>query len=196
MAENKKSAVQAEETEVQGVEKLSALGAVVQAQSQTVTNILAGINVPVGNIQGPVTKAKDGISIGATDSAGSVYRILNVRSDAIIDVLEVLNAAQAGSTAFNIGVYNTIPNGGAALNASLFGSVDLSVVRNGSTGRFNARYNGSAGLATMGQPLWSVLGLTLDPNCTYNIALTSVTQGAAGGQVNLIAEMTYFGWQS
>ena len=176
--------------------KLKALGAVVNTTSNSISILNAGGTVQTAVLRGPVTKTKDSVTIGATDTAGSVYPVIRVRSNTILDVVEILNVAQAGSTNFQVGVYNIAANGGNAINPNLFGTVDLSVARNGSTGRYNARYNGSAGLASMNQPLWFLLGLTLDPNCYYDICLTSVTQGAAGGLAAIIAENTFFGLQS
>jgi hypothetical protein len=74
--------------------------------------------------------AETKVSVAAGDDDTSVFRVIRVNSNAYIFNLFVTNTAITGGTSYDLGVYQTAANGGAVVDADLFGAaVDMSSAR-------------------------------------------------------------------
>ena len=127
-----------------------------------------------GNSEGGMLRLRRGqIQTAAAETAGDIHRFLRVPSNAVIaDVLFTTPAATSGNA--NIGVYQPVENGGAAISASFFAAA-LSV---GAALNRSTQVAGAGGAYTQGlraQPLWQALGLAADPGREFDIALTVST---------------------
>jgi hypothetical protein len=161
--------------------------AIVNSKSTAVTNVDATPTVITNRIltRGPLYSAVGVIAKAASDNDTSVFRAVRVPSNArIVSILRGNTAITAG-TSYQIGVYATAQNGGAAVSAGLFAATqDLSTASGGTASRYLA-----LGVATGEQRLWELLGLTSDPRVDYDICLTGVTAGTGAG--TLLLDVTY-----
>lgn len=164
--------------------------AVVNVNSTQITNDLA--TPPVLNnpyIAGGVYReCVDVCAMGATDSANSTYRFCRVPSNARIGDVEVMNDANTGGTSYKCGFY--LINGGAVAVTNgdlvLFSAATMASARNVWTSLyFPAILNGGGAVANTGKRVWELLGLTVDPNVVYDLVVTAVTPGTAGGNLSL-----------
>lgn len=130
---------------------------------------------------GFVRQVRGAITTASADTTNDVHRFVRVPSNARISRVRLdTQAAFTTAGAADFGVYQTAANGGAVVDADLFGSaVSLSAAkREGLDITFES---GEYTMAESVQPLWQVLGLTSDPNIEYDIAAT-VTTTYNGGQ--------------
>ena len=103
-------------------------------------------------------------SIAATngDSINSIYKLARVPSGAIILPSSTLYApAIAGATSVSVGFNN---GGGTVLDTALMSAVNISA-----GGSFNMM--SAVTVANYLQPVWSLLGLTSDPNAEIDVEL-------------------------
>ncbi len=153
------------------------------AVPKALVNPSKGAAGQVFEVAGTVTTAND-------DSANSIGRFCRVPSNArISQVLLSTNAAASTAGAVDVGVYQTADNGGAVIDADLFGSA----VALTSTKKENLDVTYESGEYTMAesvQPLWQVLGLTSDPNRDYDIAYT-ITTTFNGGPTSMNLKVRY-----
>lgn len=156
--------------------------AVVNRSSTGITNADA---TPVvknnAGVGGGVVRSTGGaITVAADDSATSVQRACRVPSNAYIRAVRVSAADFTTAGAINVGVYQTTANGGAVVDADLFGSaVDMS---GGPFSNLDITHeSGEFTVAERDTPLWQVLGLSSDPCREYDIAAT-ISTNFNGGQ--------------
>ncbi|KRP91055.1 hypothetical protein TX25_18835 [Pseudomonas lactis] len=125
----------------------------------------------------------------ATDSIGSVYRLMRINS--VDRVSRLLLSCDAITTAAgNIGLYDvTAVNAGAVVDADFFTSAqDLSaaLVNTDVTHEADAADAGAGfGLADIEKPLWQALGLAADPGKQYDVAITLTAAATGAGTVSL-----------
>ncbi len=135
-----------------------------EAFDQVTTQLAGGV---MREVNATVTPAAD-------DTSASVHRFCSVPSNARVSQV-LISAADAGTAgAYNIGIYETDENGGAAVDVDLFASAfDLS------TGPFTHEditfESGEYTYAETEQFLWEVLGLTEDPLREYIVTGTIST---------------------
>lgn len=162
--------------------------AVVNTKSTAVGNSDATPVVATNRIltRGTVYSAVGVIAKAASDNDTSVFRAVRVPSNArIIDIVRANTAITAG-TSYQIGVYQTAANGGAAVSAGLFAATqDLSTASTGTSSRYLA-----SAVTTGEQRLWELLGLTADPQRDYDICFTGVTAGTGAGTLLLDVRYT------
>lgn len=132
----------------------------------------------------------DVCTVGASDSAGSTYRFFRVPSNARVIDIQAQNVANTSGTSYKVGVLNTDPNGGAVPVANadtIFGSgISMATARAVWTSIFSPTIaGGSASPANVGLRVWELLGLASDPAATYDVAVSAVTPGTAGGAMAL-----------
>lgn len=110
------------------------------------------------------------VTPAADDTANSIHRFCRVPSNARIS--QVLMSAADASTAgaYHIGIYRTLADGGALVDVDLFASgLDLSA-GSGLGNNFEVTHeSGEYTLAETEDPLWLVLGLSVDPNVEYDV---------------------------
>lgn len=156
---------------------------VVLKSSTAVGNADANPRVPNSPYfdQGEVRASASAVATGAADSAGSIYRFIRLPSSARISSLKFSNAAMAGTTSVQFGLYQTAANGGAVASAGLFANaLDISAGLSDSEVLFQ-----NLSIANGEKRLWELLGLTADPFVEYDIAMTTVTQAGAAGNMLL-----------
>ena len=123
------------------------------------------------------------LEVAAGDDDNSVYRFVRVPSNARISSVEYANDAITGGTDYNVGVFDTAANDGAAVSENLFAdALDLS-----SAHAFtDCTYETTAtNIAKVDQELWQLLGLTSDPGKEYDICAKGITVGTAAGTISL-----------
>lgn len=125
----------------------------------------------------------------ATDSIGSVYRLMRIKSGDRVSRL-LLSCDAITTAAGNIGIYDiTAVNAGAVVDADFFASAqDLSaaLVNVDVTHEADAADAGTGfGLADIEKPLWQALGLATDPGKQYDVAVTLTAAATGAGTVGL-----------
>lgn len=131
--------------------------------------------------------AIDVVASGAADSAASTYRFFKIASNAVINSLAMMNDANTSGTSYKAGLL--LPAGGGVVVA---GS-DAILVPSGTSMAsarsvwtelyFPAIAGNAAAAVNVTKRLWELLGLTVDPCLTYDVAITAVTAGSAGGNM-------------
>jgi len=117
-------------------------------------------------------------SVTASLTTTSIIRLCEVPSGARVIDVKLFSAAQTAG-AFDIGVYKNTADGGAVVDADLFGSavscasaVTGTSVLQESTVLTNVKLH---------QPLWQAAGASVDPKSTYEIAATVATTDVTTG---------------
>lgn len=164
---------------------------VVNVNSTQITNTLAS---PVVLNNSYLSGANDFTAtavcaMGAADSNNSTYRFCRIPSNAMIQDIRVMNDANTSGTSYKCGVL--LINGGSTVVAgsdAIFipSGTSMASARNIWTSLyFPAIAGNSAAVANVTLRIWELLGLTADPNVTYDIVVTAVTAGSAGGNLAL-----------
>lgn len=131
----------------------------------------------------------DVCTMGSADSNNSTYRFFRIPSNARIGDIEVMNDANTSGTSYKCGVL--LINGGSTVVAgsdAIFipSGTTMASARNTWTSLyFPAIAGSSAAVANVTKRVWELLGLTSDPNATYDVVVTAVTAGSAGGSLAL-----------
>lgn len=164
--------------------------AVVQTKSTAITNRDATPAVfNDGRLEkSNLVRVKGSVAVGAADSITSYYPLVQVPSSAMVDA--VLLTATAGMTllAGNVGVFKNTKNANGVTTgvAANTGSDTLFASATSLASALNrSDVTNSAGTYTTllrEQPLWQAIGLTTDPNTTFDIGIvvTAANTGAAG----------------
>ena len=108
-------------------------------------------------------------SVPASLSATSIIRLVEVPSNAVVTGLHFQSAAQAGGT-LDIGLYRTNKDGGAAVDSDFFATAVAVTNAVAQTDVLNE--SGTNTIAKQSQPIWQAAGLTVDPKCMLDIAVT------------------------
>jgi hypothetical protein len=125
------------------------------------------------------------VEVAAADDNDSIYRLVRLPSGARVNKIELATDAIAGGTDYNLGLYKTAANGGAAVSESLFGdALDLSI---GNTVPVEVTFD-QVDLADIQKKLWELLALASDPHTEYDLALKGVTVGTGAGTISLRVE--------
>lgn len=167
--------------------------AIVNRNSGLVANIVATPPVssnPSAGAPGQLLETSGTIAAANDDSGTSIGRVCRVPSNArVSQVLLTTNAAASTAGAIDVGVYQIAENGGAVVDADLFGSaVSLTSTRKEN---LDVTYeSGEFTPAESVQPLWQVLGLTADPQRDYDIAYT-ITTTFNGGPTSVNLKVRY-----
>ena len=124
-----------------------------------------------------------------TDGVASIHRLFELPSNAVISRV-FFSAPDIGTTtAADIGLYRTTADGGAvvdadfiasaqALNAGPYESVDIT------------RESAVITPANRNTPIWSILGLSADPQVRYDVALTLTGAADGSGSVDVTVQYT------
>jgi hypothetical protein len=166
---------------------------VVNINSGQITNDLATpavLNNPYVAGGGDIVYV-DVCAAGAADSANSVYRYFRVPSGARIQDIQVMNDANTSGTSYKCGVL-LINGGGVVVTGSdaifIPSGTTMASARSVWTSLYFPAVAGSgAAVANVGKRVWELLGLTADPFAIYDLAITAVTPGSAGGNMALQA---------
>ncbi len=120
------------------------------------------------------------------DSIASIYRMVQVPSNAVMHSLRIYSDDVGTTAAADVGLYDTVENGGAVVDQDFFASaVDIhSGALNGVDILYEAATSG-ADISDMEKPLWTQLGLATDPKKNYDICLTLTAAADAAATVAL-----------
>lgn len=137
--------------------------------------------------------ATDICALGATDSANSTYRFCRIRSNALILGINVMNDANTAGTSYKCGVL--LPNAAGVVNTAsdqiFFSAVTLATARSVWTPLvFPSIQSGGGAVANVQKRVWELCGLTADPSAEYEVVVTAVTPGTAGGNLALQVNWT------
>lgn len=135
-------------------------------------------------ISGGLVKEGQGyVSATNADSAGSIYRMFSVPSNARVSRLMLQCAALGAGAKVDVGVYKNVRDGGAAVDADFFATaVDVSGAL-GPTEVINE--SGTNTIDKQEMPLWQALGVAADPKSSYDIAAVVNVAIAATGFLGL-----------
>lgn len=156
---------------------------VVNTKATVVTNADTVAHIPNNpHLMGADLQAAVGtVTIAASDSNTSTYRLSRVKSGYRVHSIRIQNDAITGGTSFQLGLYDTAANGGAVVSANLFATaLDLSA--GNVAGTDVAFQNNSVG--NVEKRIWELLALSADPFKDYDLVLTAVTIGTSGGKVS------------
>lgn len=129
------------------------------------------------------------VTLDGTQSNADVMRFFPIHSGATIKRLQLSNAALSGLTSADFGLWQTTDDGGNAVDDDLFDSAQtLASALERQEKRFGT--NSALAVATLGQKVWELLGLTEDPHLTYIVGALINTAGSASGAVVLEMEYT------
>lgn len=129
----------------------------------------------------------DTVELTNGDSIGSKFILGSVPSSASMRELTVLCDAITAAAA-DVGLYRTTQDGGAVVDADLFGSA-VSLATAITTGTNILHESGVLDIANLAKPLWQVLGLSSDPQLMYDVVATLTAAATATG--TLTARITY-----
>ena len=170
--------------------------AVVNVKSVTVQNYEAQPRILTSGYQAGANDivANGIVACGATDSAGSVYRIGFIPSGARLEDIQIQNDANTAGTSYKLGVLFATADGGAVVvtySDQIFASgVSMAAARAAWTSIYNPSILNAGGLcANTNLRIWELLGLAADPYKEFHLAWSAVTPGTAGG--NIATQYTY-----
>ena len=162
------------------------LNAVVNLKSTLVTNADAAqqtLNAQY-NDGGRLREKSINQAIANGDSATSTYRMFRCHSSWRVSSILESHADIGTTTTADIGLYDTVGNGGAVVDADFFASAI--VLNAGAVDNADVTYeSGVVAVANRHKRIWEQLGLSADPNKYYDVALTLVGAADGAGDVNL-----------
>jgi hypothetical protein len=129
------------------------------------------------------------VASAANQPAADTLHFVRVPSNAIVSQVLISAADATTAGAVNIGVYQTLENGNAAVNAGLFASA-LDLAGGPFTNAEVTFESGEYTFAESERPLWEVLGLTADPRREYDIVAT-ITTTFNGGPTSIRLAVRY-----
>lgn len=158
--------------------------AVVTLKSTAITNATATPPVPnsANLVAGNIRESQGFANISNGDSIASIYRLFRIRSADRLSRLLVYSPDIGTTTAGDVGLYRTNPEGGAVVDVDAIASaVSLSGgALNGSDITFESTA-AVGSIANAEKRIWECLGLTADPHLEYDVALTLTAAADAAG---------------
>jgi len=127
------------------------------------------------------------IEVSTASDVGHILRFCQVASNAVIKQVLLSCDAVAVSGAMDLGLYQTVDNGSAVVDADYFASAQ--VVTSALVDTNVAHESAVYGIEDKDKPLWEALGLASDPGIWYDVAGTVTTD--MGGAGTLCVEVTY-----
>jgi hypothetical protein len=140
---------------------------------------------------------------GASDAAGSAYRMVTVPSGARLSSLSMINDTLGNSSKVDVAAWypTVVPVGGGAFlsassNAALISSSSfktgvLGDTTNTTPSELIVTTNTNQNANYQEMPLWQMLGLASDPECMIDLGLTVRVAVAAAGYVGMKATYLY-----
>jgi hypothetical protein len=137
------------------------------------------------------------VTMGATDPVGETYRYQKIPTAAVVVDVLIMNSANPAGSSYAMGVIQpTAQGGGQVVSGSnaIFGTVSLDTQRTQWTSVYQPQTAmGTSSALNVGLPIWQLLGLASDPalaadtskDILYDVAMTALTPGQAGGNVAL-----------
>lgn len=159
-------------------------------KSQQITNATAVPSVlnPAHQTDGRL-RVKRGVitSVLAAPDAGSTYRVFRVKSNDMVKDLRIDSASFGTGAAFDIGLYRTNEDGGAAVDVDFFCSALVIAAAVADTQIL--RESTVIGVTNMDKRIWEILTLTQDPGIEYDVVMTVTTAPTQAASCCLTAEV-------
>ncbi|WP_439813982.1 hypothetical protein [Zavarzinia sp. CC-PAN008] len=158
--------------------------AVVNTKSKLIQNIEASPRVPneVTDQGARLREIAATLEVAAADDDTSVFRICQVQSNWRIAAILLTNDAITSGTSYDVGLYQTLDNGGAVVDADAYASaVDLS---SGRTAPLDVAFE-ARNIDKVNNRVWQDGGFSSDPKQTYELCLTANTVGSAAGTISV-----------
>lgn len=152
---------------------------------------------------GTGTESVGSVLTGTSDAAGSTYRLVQVPSDARLDVLKWQTSASLGSGCIlDVAVWypTVVPQGGAnflaaSVGGTLISSSIFATALGGTTAAIAStditNQSGNYTVQIQEQPMWQVLGLVSDPEIDFDMGFTLRAATAAAGYVGMKASYQF-----
>lgn len=125
------------------------------------------------------------VSVADNDDVGSIYRMFRVKSSDTVVSIKYFTADTLTAMAANVGLYRTVEDGGAVVDADAYASAASFATANVLAGvelAYEAR-----GVSVLGQPVWDdIAGVTADTHLSYDIAVTITTQVTDPGTLTMV----------
>jgi len=119
------------------------------------------------------------VEVAAADDNNSIYRFCRLPSNAIVHKIEVSNDAITSGTDFDMGLYETADNGGAAKDANLYAdAIDLS-----SAGGPTDRTYEAEDINDGDKRIFDALGDSTDPFRKYDLGMIGIAVGSGAGTI-------------
>lgn len=161
-----------------------------------IKNVTATPPVPnTGYYKGRVLRSWGSAKSTTGVDVGSCYGLTRIASRAVIHSVLWTCDALSTSVTMDLGVYSiTNPFAPVAASKPVTDSQECfaaDIDCSSALTRVDKVYTNSSFMTTtkFGQPLWQILGLTVDPNVDYDVCATSTASMTAGG--NMIVEIAY-----
>lgn len=137
-----------------------------------------------GGLNGGELKVAVGMLECGTGDLGSTYRFVSVPSNAYIHQIRLYSDDMGATGVADVGIYQNTENGSAVVDADFFASaVDMKTAAlNGSD---VTHESGAFNIDDAEKPLWQALGLSSDPQRSYDIVLTTTEAFGTAGTVVL-----------
>lgn len=154
--------------------------AVVNTLGANITKLDAS---PIQNIDaalsgGKVRSQADAVAIAAGDDDTSTFRVGRVHSSWRVAAINRRNTAITDGTDFNVGLYETAENGGAAVDDNCY--ADAISLATAATSPVDDSFEARS-VASIQNRVWQDAALTADPNKYYDVVYTGVTVGTVAG---------------
>ncbi len=149
--------------------------------------------------EGILTQCYGWVFTGASDVAGTYYRLVTVPSNARLAALTLTNTTLGNSSVIDTTVWypTVVPTGGGAflagslattvISSSLLRSAMLGDTTNTTPLELMVNSTTHMGINYQEMPLWQMIGLTADPQCTLDIGISVRVAVATAGYVGLRA---------
>jgi hypothetical protein len=137
---------------------------------------------------GQLREAYGAVTTTTAGTATSTYTMCSVPSYARVSEILLSTAAMAGSTAADLGVYQTTANGGAFVDKDFFAAA-LTLVSALTNSQISMTQTVNT-ITKQGQPLWQALGESADTNRDYDIVFTVTTAVNTGGLLGIKVRYT------
>jgi len=162
--------------------------AVVNLTSAALTSRNSGVLANATSASASAKVVADQMTVTNGDSIASTYRLCRINSDAIVTGASVFCQAITGAAA-DIGLYQTVANGGAVVDADFFAAAQSIATASAGINILGAN-TATYGPANRAKRIWEVLGLTADPMREYDVVLTltaaATATGAAGVSLTFV----------
>lgn len=132
---------------------------------------------------GEVRESVGTVVVTNGDSIASTYLLATLHSSWRITDLLLACDAITGAAA-DIGIYRVPADGGAVVDADLFGSA-ISIATAISTWTQQINEAVAADISKVEMPLWQFAGLTADPNVYYDLVATLTAAATATGDLSV-----------
>ncbi len=130
------------------------------------------------------------VTVGATDSNGSVYRVFNdITLQAFVKSIKIANTAITGGTSFDVGFYGPDFNLTAGFDNVLASGLDLSTAHS-----YQNALDGAQDLSLLQrtEPIYTLVNQTFDvskPWLAVDLCITADVIGTGGGTILVDVEL-------